>query len=135
MPFDASLKVSTSLQCALNLEYVKRATISWENDKRIIGVVGASGSLLDPGGNIVTHYSWGLRVTSNNTAEAYALLQGLSIAKERNVTKLVIFGDSMMVIRMVTNITQSGGNLFNGIINRIINLSKIFDEFKLFHIK
>jgi ribonuclease HI len=56
------------------------------------------GSLLDPGGNIFTHYSWGLGATSNNTIEAYDLLQGLSIAKERNITNLSIYGNSMLVI-------------------------------------
>jgi ribonuclease HI len=49
--------------------------------------------------NIVIHYSWGLGAASNNIVEAYALLQGLSITKEWNITKLVVFGDSMMVVK------------------------------------
>jgi ribonuclease HI len=57
-------------------------------------VTDMRGSLLDLGGNIVTHYSWGLGATSNNIAEAYALLHGLIISKERNITKLMVFGDS-----------------------------------------
>lgn len=61
-------------------------------------VVGAGGNLLDHRTNVVTHYVWGLGASSNNTVKGYALLKGLSIAKDRNITKIVVFGDSMLVV-------------------------------------
>jgi ribonuclease HI len=62
------------------------------------GVAGAGGSLLDPQGNIVTDYAWGLGATSNNIVEAYSLLKGLSIAEDQTIAKIVVYGDSMMVV-------------------------------------
>jgi hypothetical protein len=43
------------------------------------------GVLHDPRGKIKTTYSWNIGVASNNQAESYALLQGLLIAKSKNI--------------------------------------------------
>ena len=43
------------------------------------GVAGAGGILLDPGGQMVETFAWGLGVRTNNEAEWLALLQGLQI--------------------------------------------------------
>jgi hypothetical protein len=40
------------------------------------------GSLLDPGENTIAFYAWGLGMVSNNVAKAYALYEGVCIAKE-----------------------------------------------------
>ena len=56
------------------------------------------GSLLDPRGNIVVYYAWGLGIDSNNIVESYTLYEGLCIAKERSIAKTVVFGDSMMIV-------------------------------------
>jgi ribonuclease HI len=40
-------------------------------------------------------------MVSNNIVEAYALYEGVCIAKEKNVSKIVVFGDSMMVVRAI----------------------------------
>jgi hypothetical protein len=61
-------------------------------------VVGVEGSLLDPRGISVILFSWGLGNASNNLENAYALLCGLSLAKEANINSLIVFGDSMVII-------------------------------------
>jgi hypothetical protein len=61
-------------------------------------VAGAGGSLLDPGNNITTYYTWDLGILSNNIVQDYALYEGLSIAKERNIAKLALFEDSMIFV-------------------------------------
>jgi ribonuclease HI len=60
---------------------------------------GARGVLYGPGGNIVSTFSWNLGVATNNQAKAYALLQGLSITKARNIRILSVMGDSKNTIR------------------------------------
>jgi ribonuclease HI len=96
-------------------------------------VAGAGGSLLDHRGNILASCTWGLGRVSNNVVEAYALYEGVCIAKVRNVSKIVVFGYSMMVVQTIIKKSQSRSNVFNGIISR--TLIKGFDEFKIFHIK
>jgi ribonuclease HI len=68
------------------------------NDFHVYGVVGAGGILLDHGGNAMFHYAWGLGTTTNNIAEAYALYEGLKLAKECNISQLLVFGDSMLIV-------------------------------------
>jgi len=102
------------------------------NNPRVV-VVG--GSLFDLGGNIKTFYSWGLGSASNDIVEAYALFQGLKLAIEKKINKLTVFRDSMIVANVVIHRTQMGTNPFNGIINRVIELSKEFEAFQLYHMK
>jgi ribonuclease HI len=52
-----------------------------------------------PGGHIVSTFSWNLGFTSNNQVEAYSLLQGLLIAKARNIKTLSVVGDSKNTTR------------------------------------
>lgn len=92
----------------------------WNNH----GVAGAGVSLFYPRGNIVTLYSWGLGATSNNTIESYTLFLRLSLARERNIIKLAVFRDSMIMIKAIINRSQFGTNLFNAIISRVIALSQ-----------
>jgi ribonuclease HI len=100
-----------------------------------VGVVGLSGSLLEPGGNIIVYYTWGLGTTSNNIIEAYALYEGLCIMKERNITKIVVFRDSMIIVRLIAKRSQTDNNLLNGIIYRILSLGTSFVEFKIHYIR
>jgi ribonuclease HI len=81
-------------------------------------VAGAGGSLLDPGGNTLVSYAWGLGRVSNNIVESYALYKGICIARERNITNIEMFGDSMMVVQAITKKKQFGSNIFNNIVSK-----------------
>jgi len=94
-----------------------------------------SGSLLDARENIVTHYSRGLGVASINIVEVNALFQGLSITKERRITNMGVFGDSMLVIWIFINPSYLITNLFNGIIHCIITFYQNFDKLTHCHVK
>jgi len=48
------------------------------------GRAGAGGILLNPGGNNTITYEWGFGETSNNKVEAYGLLMGTNIKKNKN---------------------------------------------------
>jgi ribonuclease HI len=59
---------------------------------------------MDPRGTIETYFAWGLGVLSNNQAKAYALWQGLKIAKGSCAQSLVVVRDSKTIINhMVFN--------------------------------
>jgi hypothetical protein len=63
-------------------------------------------------------YSWNLGTTTNNSAEAYALLKGTQIAKERQINKLIIIGDSKMIIRYFVKSTNPKNSTLRRIIDR-----------------
>jgi ribonuclease HI len=119
--------------------------VLWETSNVIISlesvflltteVAGAWGILCDPGGNIIVHYSWGLGNTSNNVAETYASWQRVRIAKIRGLRKLIILGDSMIMIRALINHKDIGNKAISGTISQVLSLIKEFDEYKFFHIK
>jgi len=57
------------------------------------------------------------------------------ITKDQNITKIVLIGDSIMVVLEIIKRIQSRRKLFNGIIYRILSLSASFVKFKIHHIK
>jgi hypothetical protein len=99
------------------------------------GVADAGGSLLNPRGNKITHYVWGLGSASNNIPEAYALFQGLRLAMNRNIFRIASFEYSMMVVPTIVKRSDVENNLLSGIITRILSMDDRFVEFKIYHIK
>ena len=85
-----------------------------------LGVAGAGGILLDPGGNIEQSFSWGLGNRTNNEAEWLALLQGLQLLHAKNYWKVLIFGDSKHVI----------SKLINGYPSGAINCCRLYNKVK-----
>ena len=61
---------------------------------QISGVAGARGILLDPEGQIKQTFAWGLGHRTNNEAEWMALLQGMEILANTDLSSIMIFGDS-----------------------------------------
>jgi len=74
-------------------------------------------------------------MVSNNIVEAYALYEGVCLVKERNVSKIAVFGDSMMVVRSLNKKIQSKSNVFNDIISCTLSLIEGFVKFKIYHVK
>jgi ribonuclease HI len=87
------------------------------------------------GGSSIASFAWGLGNISNNIVEAYALWEGVHIARDRNIANIVILGDSMMVVRAVIKRAQMENNAFNCIISHILSLLVEFDKVKIYHIK
>ena len=66
------------------------------------GPAGAGALLIDDENNIVWEASRALGKKTNNEAEYSALILLLKAAKERNITKLEVYGDSKVVICQVS---------------------------------
>jgi ribonuclease HI len=58
------------------------------------GAAGAGGDLYGTEGKIESTFSWNLSSVTNNQVEVYALLQGLAIARSKDIITLSIVGDS-----------------------------------------
>ena len=71
--------------------------------KEEIGVTSAGGILLDLGGQIEQTFAWGLGYRTNNEAEWLALLQGMEILANTDLSQIAIFGDSRHVIYKMLN--------------------------------
>jgi len=68
-----------------------------------LGVAGAGGILVDPGGQVEHRFAWGLGSRTNNEAEWLALLQGLQLIWTKKLQKVLVFGDSRHVIYKMIN--------------------------------
>jgi ribonuclease HI len=62
----------------------------------------------DPGGPSRTYFAWGLGIASNNRAGAYALWQGLKVAKGMGVQYLIVIGDSKTIISHMVHNSEPG---------------------------
>ena len=89
--------------------------------------------LYGPRGIKELDYFWNLRISTNNTAEAYAVYQGVKLSLQKHPMNLNIVGDSKNTIRYFV----IGSNLMDiklkSLIERTrLSLSYIFVQF--FHI-
>ena len=87
----------------------------------LLGVAGAVGILLDPGGYVEQAFVWGLGNRTNNEAKWLALIQGLHLLNTRKLRKVLIFGDSRHVIY----------KLINGYPTGAIKCRRLFEKAKL----
>ena len=62
-------------------------------------MVGTGGVISNTGGKRQKDYAWGIGKNSNNYAEWLALFKGLEMANTLGIKELVVFGDSILVIR------------------------------------
>ena len=65
------------------------------------GQAGGGGIIYQPTGKIHLSYAWGLGHATNNQAEILALWQGLIQARNLDIQKINIFGDSKLIIKAV----------------------------------
>ena len=71
---------------------------------------GAGRVLFDSKGSKMNEYSWGIGKKTNNGVEWLALIEGLELASSVGIEELVVFGDSMMVIREARNLEKNRKN-------------------------
>ena len=73
-------------------------------------LAGVGGVLFDSKGNKMKEYLWGIDKNTNNGVEWLALIKGMEIARNVGIEELVVFGDSVMVIRDVRKLTKNHKN-------------------------
>jgi hypothetical protein len=94
----------------------------------LVGTAGVRGIICDLGGNTVMYYAWGLSTVSNNVVEEYALWIGLILARDLEISKISILGDSMMVVRSIIKRKNSSSNVVTDIILDSLTLLKEIEE-------
>jgi len=90
--------------------------------------------IIYPRGNQVLSFHWNLGIATNNQAEAYALYQGLHLAKRRNIHSLSVIGDSKIIIGYVRKGSHPPNLHLKAILQTISTTIKLFHNIFLFHI-
>jgi len=98
------------------------------------GQAGAGGVILNESGDNICSYEWSLGEKTNNNAEALALYQGLIQLKSLGIKRALVFGDSTIIIRLMTYNHPSPNSNLQQHIERIKLLLNQFDHIKFYHI-
>ena len=85
-------------------------------------------------GNRQKDFSWGLGRSTNNHAEWLAFLKGLEIALSLGIRDLVVFGDSLLVIREVRTLVRNYKNPFNKMHHMFNSIIDDFNVVNFLHI-
>ena len=99
-----------------------------------LGRAGGGGVIMDPGGKIMTEYSWNIGYDSNNMAEAYGLWKGLIQLMEKGVGEAIVFGDSRLIIQALNGGNRSKNDRLARMLKRIRIMIKPFSKINIFHI-
>jgi ribonuclease HI len=97
-------------------------------------VAGARGVIIYPQGNQVISYHLNLGIATNNQAEAYALYQGLHLAKIRNIHSISVIGDSKIIIGYAPNGSHPSNLHLRVILQRIAKMLKLFPNIQFLHV-
>jgi ribonuclease HI len=79
-------------------------------------------------------FHWNLGIATNNQAEAYALYQGLLLAKILNIHSLSVIGDSKIIIGHARKGSHPPNLHLKAILQRISATLKHFPNISLFHV-
>ena len=83
---------------------------------------------------MISKYSWGLGIDSNNVAEFYGLLQVLKIAMSKGIVKLLVFGDSPLLINALIKKKSPSHLKLGQIYQKILHLSNKFQAIRFYHV-
>ena len=75
-----------------------------------LGLAGVGGVFFNFEGNKLKEYAWGIARKTNNGVEWLALINGLELERNVGIRELVVFGDSIMVVREARNIKKNHKN-------------------------
>lgn len=89
---------------------------------------------MDPGETLELSFEWGLGISSNNTTEAYALLQGLRSVKESKIQSLIVVGDSKLIIGKMISNASIGNNLLDSVLDRAKKEASKFFRINFFQV-
>lgn len=85
-------------------------------------------------GNQEIKYSQGLGKRMNNWAEMFGLLIGLHLAKERELSKIEIMGDSLLTIQHLQRGSLPNNNLLSILLQKILSILNSFTHKAFYHI-
>lgn len=120
-------QIKSSCQKVWKLRGTKEEIINWIQGQKMHtlyfdgasknnpGIAGAGGVIRDQQGRMIINYEWSLGKLSNNKAEAYSLLQGITIARKSGIRDLLVLGDSAILIAAM----NSGNSFKQFALNRI----------------
>lgn len=98
------------------------------------GLAGAGGLICNANGEPILHFEWGLGELSNNRVEGLALFQGLTQLIKLGIKKVIIFGDSAIIIRLMVQRQSSPNALLQQINSRNQILHDMMEEARYYHI-
>lgn len=90
--------------------------------------------ILFPKGNKELDYSWRLGSLSNNLEKSYALLQGISLEKCRQIMSLLVLGYFQLIVQYIVDDYLPYNNKLVHVSKRIRNLQAYFSYSKVFYI-
>ena len=98
------------------------------------GQAGAGGLICNANGETILQFEWGLGELSNNRAEGLALYQGLTQMIKIGIKKVIVLGNSEIIIRLMA-LRQSTPNILLQQINcRNQTLHDLLEEVRYYHI-
>jgi ribonuclease HI len=97
-------------------------------------MAGVGGIVLDPKGNQENTFEWGLGRASNNQVETLALFQGLRILDESYIKRLIVIGDSTLVIKLMLRASSLSDGKLIRIVKRIRKEVARFKSIEYYHI-
>jgi ribonuclease HI len=92
------------------------------------------GVIICPRGNQVLSFHWNLGIAINNQVEAYALYQGLLLAKRRNIHSLLVIGDSNIIIGNVHKGSHPPNLHLRVILQTISTICTLFHNISFYHV-
>eukprot|EP01018_Ginkgo_biloba_P023774 Gb_34304 [translate_table: standard] len=98
------------------------------------GRAGAGGSIFFLTDRRVSVFARRLGATSHNVAKYEALIQGLEMAKDLGLRKILVLGDSLLVINQVSGKWAKVAWSLADLLARAQNLAASFDNINLHHI-
>ena len=98
------------------------------------GKAGAGGVVVNPFGDKIHSYAWGLGYSSIIQAEALALFQGLKILKELIINEANVIGDSQIIINAMVSNSPASDLKLSRLIIRIKGLGNYFQNLRCYHV-
>lgn len=99
-----------------------------------LGKDGAGGVVVNPFGEKIHSFSWGLGHSSSIQAEALALFQGLKILKDLNISEANVIGDSQIIINAMISNSPALDLKLARLISRIKGLENAFQKLNYYHV-
>eukprot|EP00253_Pinus_taeda_P012579 PITA_12579 len=97
-------------------------------------LAGTGVLICNANGETILQFEWGLGELSNHRAEGLALYQGLSQLIKIGIKKVMVFGDSAIIIRLMVQKKSTPNILLQQINSRNQILHELLEEVHYFHI-
>ena len=92
------------------------------------------GGLFDLSRNMKEQYAWGLGRSTNDVAKFVALFQGLKILSQKDISEVIIIGESQILIKFLIHGPPPNELMFARLHVRILEMLKTLREVNFFHV-